>query len=112
MLVTEPLGLQRQFVDALGLSVAAPAFVLFTALAAPPFQFDRYTRDRGTTGVALDATLIAGGCLAGACGLATVLVSIGVGTTLSAALLGVVVYATAFAIFTLRASAYYRRLSK
>jgi hypothetical protein len=111
LLVSDALGLQRQYIDALALSFAAPTFVLFSALGAPPFKFDRYTRDRGRTGLAIDTALIVAVCLTLSAGVATALLTAGVGTTLSAALLAFVVYATAFAVFTARASDHYRRRS-
>lgn len=111
LLVSESISIRRQYLDALGLSVAAPSFVLFSALGAPPFKFDRYTRDRGATGIGIDAVLIVVVCLGISVGLATVLLFVGVGPLLSAALLAFVVYGAAFAVFTFRAADHYRRLS-
>lgn len=110
VLVTDSLDVERQYVDAFGLSIAAPAFVLFSALGTSRFDFDRYTRDRGRTGLALDATVIVAICLVISSGVATLLDAMGVGTSLLVAILALVVYLSAFAVFTVRASDHYDRL--
>lgn len=102
-------GVPVRHADAVGFAVFVPAFVLFGAVMLPTFEFVRYKRHRGRSGMFFDfALVVAGGLAGGLAGgeLATVL---SLGGTATVVFVAISVYAVGFAAFTARNTGYYDR---
>ncbi|MFB6170367.1 MAG: hypothetical protein ABEJ06_04385 [Haloarculaceae archaeon] len=106
--ITTAYGLPQAYAQGISMAFIAPA-VMLTSLARRDFRREAYYRDRGREGLLYDAALTGAVALLGGVAGAAVVVTLGVGETLSALGPFVVGMLAGAAVFIARNRAYYER---